>query len=31
VIDDQRREAIHWTDGQGAARQATLPFVVFHR
>jgi hypothetical protein len=31
VIDDERRQVIQWIDGQGAARQATLPLVIFHR
>lgn len=31
VIDDERRQAIQWIDGQGVARQATLPLVIFHR
>jgi flagellar motility protein MotE (MotC chaperone) len=31
VIDDSERQTISWTDGQGNARQATLPLIVFAR
>jgi hypothetical protein len=31
AIDEQRREAIAWTDGQGRRRQARVPLVIFAR
>lgn len=31
VIDDTNKQTIHWTDKQGAQRQATLPLVIFSR
>jgi hypothetical protein len=31
VIDDAQRQTVRWTDGEGSARQATLPMVVFCR
>jgi hypothetical protein len=30
-IDEQRRETIAWTDGQGRRRQARVPLVIFAR
>jgi len=29
VIDDERMEYIHWTDGAGRRRRAALPLVIF--
>jgi len=29
VIDDERTETIHWTDGAGSRRRAALPLVIF--
>ena len=31
VIDEERREAIRWTDPGGRRRQATVPLVIFAR
>jgi hypothetical protein len=31
TIDEERREAIHWTDAEGRRRQATVPLVIFAR
>jgi hypothetical protein len=31
VIDDRRTQTLHWQDGEGAQRQATLPLVLFTR
>jgi hypothetical protein len=31
VIDEQRSEAIVWTDAEGRRRQATVPLVIFAR
>jgi hypothetical protein len=31
VIDEQRREAIMWTDAEGRHRQASVPLVIFAR
>jgi hypothetical protein len=31
VIDEAHREAVHWTDAHGHARQAALPRVIFSR
>jgi hypothetical protein len=31
IIDEQRREAIVWTDAEGHRRQATVPLVIFAR
>ena len=31
IIDEQRREAIVWTDAEGRRRQATVPLVIFAR
>lgn len=29
MIDDESSETVHWTDGDGRKRQATLPLVIF--
>jgi hypothetical protein len=31
VIDDLRKQVLHWTDRDGVPREATLPLVVFTR
>ncbi|MDK6080494.1 DUF3375 domain-containing protein [Massilia varians] len=31
VIDDERTEYVHWTDGAGRRRQAALPLLIFTR
>ena len=31
IIDEQRHEAIVWTDTEGRRRQATVPLVIFAR
>ena len=31
IIDEERREAIQWTDTEGRRRQATVPLVIFGR
>ena len=31
IIDDARRQTLHWTDDEGRLRQGTVPMVVFCR
>lgn len=31
AIDEERTEVVYWTDGDGKARQATLPAVIYTR
>jgi hypothetical protein len=31
IIDEERREAIQWTDAEGRRRQASVPLVIFAR